>query len=156
MCWQLEPLRIAHSLLWYRDVPIRSVAFSHDDTFIASGVDGKVHVWDINGNLIWQVNPSERLYQLAFSPTEHRLVIAHAGDVESFGWNGSTFSIQWSVGAGPAEGGLAFSPDGARILIAQYGQWRVLNASTGGTIHTQLEQVGSTSIRLLSCVWSPR
>jgi len=149
--------RLESPTLYYgiADVPIRSVAFSHDDTFIASGVDGKVHVWDINGNLIWQVNPSGRLYQLAFSPTEHRLVIAHAGYVKSFGWNGSTFSLQWNVGAGPAEGGLAFSPDGARILIAQYGQWRVLNASTGGTIHTQLEQVGSTSIRLLSCAWSP-
>ena len=139
----------------YVNAPIRSVAFSHDDTFIASGADGKVHVWDINGNLIWQNAFSGRLWQLAFSPTEHRLVIAYGGTAASYRWDGSTFAPQWSSWIGDAEGGLAFSPDGARILIALNGQWRVLDASDGSTIHSQAEQVSSTSIRLLSCAWSP-
>jgi len=139
----------------YGNAPIRSVVFNHDDSFIASGADGKVHVWDINGNLIWQNAFSGGLWQLAFSPTEHRLVIASDGNVASYGWTGMTFAPQWSRGIGAAEGGLTFSPDGARILIAQNGGWLVLNASNGNTIQTQPEQVGSTLIRLLSCAWSP-
>ncbi len=132
------------------DAPVRSVSFSHDDAYVASGSDKKTHVWDINGNLVLEDNQSGKLWALRFSPTEHRLVMARGSTVKCLLPIGG-----WARSFGEVTGGVAFAPDGSRLLVACNGGWRVLDAMNGGVLWTRNENVGDVYLRLMSCAWSP-
>ncbi len=149
--------RLDSPTIYYRivDSPVRSVSFSHDDAFIASGNDLKTHVWGISGNLVWEDNQTGRLWALRFSPTEYRLAMARLDSVKSFIYDGVSFVLGWQAYLGHATGGIAFAPNGSRLLVAGNGRWWVLNAGDGYVVVTRNENVGDVYIRLISCAWSP-
>lgn len=169
--WQLrgpclDDWTLLNSPTIYED-PVKYITFSHDDAFVASGSDGPsslfsgFHVWDINGNLVFSNSDlSADLFGLRFSPVApYRLVEARGNVVRCFTYTGSTFALAWSVVLSnanfPLYGGIAFSPNGTRLLAAGWGPWWVLNTENGAILLSRVEAAGGEVIRCISSAWSP-
>ncbi len=166
-CSEWEPLPSPTTYFLPLNAAILSVSFSHDDEFIAVGLQGKAHVWrrprgsilEYN-ELIWELQWESRwdapFVSVRFSPTEHRLVVAHLGQVKSFLWNGESFNLSWDKWLfDRPTGGIVFSPDGSRLLVTEGSRWEILNSTNGQVIFSRDEVVGSTPTRIISCAWSP-
>jgi WD40 repeat protein/DNA-binding SARP family transcriptional activator len=141
--WDAAPGR---ELLTLSGTAIRDFDLSSDGARLATASDS-VTIWDLESGLKVLTPPLIDPWQLKFSPSGDRVVVAHAPE------NGSSLSV-WDTGSGQelvripsiwnSVYGVDFSPNGSQIATSKPNPQRPLgcllqlwNAETGRIVHNE-------------------
>ena len=130
---------------------VRSISFSPDGSTLATGSGDEIRFWDVNtGETLQTLTGHTGVKSISFSPDGSTLA-AVTGDFYStvLLWDVNTGELQTFTTRFPNS--VAFSPDGNTLAIG--GNWRtdILNANTGGPIHT----FSKIACRVESVAFSP-
>jgi WD40 repeat protein len=156
-----------------RDIPVRSVSFSHSGRLLAAGSDnGTVRIWDaVSGALLHRMRHRDVVSVVRFGPHDRRLLSASFDHTARL----------WDPVAGRGIGGAllhddrvvdaCFSPDGARVLTVSLDRaarlWKSENgrAAASPMLHSGAVTTGRfdptgaflvTSAEGVSRVWDSR
>ena len=123
--------------------PVAAVAFSPEGKFLASGVYGRVTVWDLSAAKPTRVltNVLGAVNDVKFSPDGKLLAVAGGqpsarGDLRLF--DTSTWKLVGSLGGHlDTVSGVAFSPDGTKLASASFDKTvRLWDVKSGRVLHT--------------------
>jgi WD40 repeat protein len=102
---------------------VGGVGFSPDGRLLACGGDNTIRLWDVTrGQEIRPLTVEDRLRRgttikaLAFTADGRRLAAAGVGVIRI--WDLRTFQEVYTIDPAPYTAGLAFSPDGGRLIAA--------------------------------------
>ena len=117
-----------------------SVDFSPTGESIAAAIeDGSVRIWNIDDQKLEKSFSAHRgiVWMVEYHPTRP-LVVTSGDDGEVKLWNAETFDLMRSWDAGNAVRGVAFSPDGQRILAGdREGTLHVYDIDSGEEVASQ-------------------
>jgi WD40 repeat protein len=159
--WDADTGRLVHALDQGTDSPVRSVAFSPDGKWVASGSsseDATVKIWDVGTGQLLRMLQGDKGFVLAvaFSPDGKR-VASGSGDTVKI-WDTGTWQVVQSLEhPGAAVTAVAFAPDGQRILTGVYttGTIRIWDAGSGRVLRMLEERPESRSLWVNSASFSP-
>ena len=149
--WDVNTGETLQTLTGHTD-DVKSISFSPDGSTLASG-SAEIRFWDVNTGETLQTltGHTDDVKSISFSPDGSML----AAVPEVF-WDSTV--LLWDVNTGELRtfttrfpNSVAFSPDGNTLAIG--GNWRtdILNANTGGPIHT----FSKIACRVESVAFSP-
>lgn len=116
MVWEVETGRLVHKLAHTNHV--HGVAFSLDGTRVVTGdYDGAVRIWDAatGESKAMRTEHKDRVFTVAISPTDGTIATAGSGGKIHLR-DGTSGAVRATLDADVFVGGLAFSPDGTRLM----------------------------------------
>jgi WD40 repeat protein len=148
--WEIATGRLIRTIYAHLDATggqVSSVAFSPDGKRLLSGSggEGAAKLWDAEtGRLVRMFHHAKGSWRAGvtsavFSPDGTRIATGGAGDKMVNVWSTQTGQLLQAFGEAPSafiyRVKLAFSPDGARILVSDNTSLKVYDAAQGTPIH---------------------